>query len=92
VKLPVLSPTAKAQLWGMAVGFALALYVTYRLGLGLPLFFVGWIGAWIGGEMLFGARLIGRSDAKAIALALASGFAFPWFGLAVAALGEYLRP
>jgi hypothetical protein len=53
---------------------------------------VGWAIAWTIGEKWFGARLIGVADLKAMILALASGFAFPWCGVAFAALFEMLRP
>ena len=86
MKLPHLSPTARWQLWGMCVGGATAFYATYKLEYGLGIFAVGWLLAWIAGEMLFGKRLIGQSDAKAIALAVVSGIAFPWVGFALAAL------
>jgi len=86
MRLPRLSATAKAQLWGMCVGGATAFYATYKLEYGLAIFAVGWLIAWIAGEMLFGKRLIAHSDAKAIALAVVSGIAFPWVGFALAAL------
>lgn len=92
MKLPHLSPTAKAQLWGMCVGGATAFYAAAKLGLGLGLFVVGWAGAWVLGEFLFGRRLIGKDDAGAIALGVASGLAFPWLGFALAALMNALRP
>jgi hypothetical protein len=92
MKLPHLSPTAKAQLWGMCVGGATAFYAASKLQLGLGLFAVGWGGAWVLGEFIFGKRLIGKSDAGAIALGVASGIAFPWAGFALAMLANALRP
>jgi hypothetical protein len=92
MKLPQLSPTAKAQAWGMAVGGATALYAAHKLQLSYGLFLVGWAGAWLLGEWLFGKRLIGQRDAGAIALGVASGLAFPWVGFALAALLPALRP
>jgi len=92
VRLPHLSPTAKAQAWGMAVGGATAFYATYKLQLGYGLFFIGWAGAWALGEWLLARRLIGKDDAGAIALGVASGLAFPWLGFALAALLQALRP
>lgn len=86
MRLPQLSATAKAQAWGMCVGGATAFYAAYKLEYGLGLFLVGWLGAWIAGEALFGKRLIGQSDTKAIALAVVSGIVFPWIGFALAAL------
>lgn len=92
MKLPHLSPTAKAQLWGAAVGGATAFYAAYKLNLGLGLFLVGWAGAWIVGEVLLAPRMIGKDDARAIAIAVASAIAFPWLGFALAALTQTLRP
>jgi hypothetical protein len=92
MRLPQLSPTAKGQLWGMLVGGSLAALLVNRTGLSLGLFLVGWAAAWVLGEKLFGARLIGHSDARAVALAVASGLAFPWVGVAFASLFELLRP
>jgi hypothetical protein len=92
MKLPLLSPTAKAQAWGMAVGGATAFFAAYKLQLGYGVFFVGWAAAWALGEWLIGPRLIGKDDARAIALAIVSGAAFPWLGFALAALSQTLRP
>lgn len=92
MKLPHLSPTAKAQLWGTCVGGATAFYAAYRLGIGYGVFIVGWAGAWVLGEWLFAKRLIGKTDAAAIALGVATGMAFPWIGFALAALIQALRP
>lgn len=76
----------------MMAGGALAVLATSRAGLSWGLFFIGWAAAWALGERLFGARLIGRADAKAIALGVVSGAAFPWVGVAFAALIQLLRP
>jgi hypothetical protein len=92
VKLPHLSPTAKGQLWGTAVGGATASYAAYKLQLGLGLFIVGWAGAWVVGEFLLAPRMINKDDARAIFIAVASGIAFPWLGFALAALAQTLRP
>lgn len=92
MRLPHLSPTAKAQLWGMCLGGATAFYAAYKLQLGLGLFLVGWAGAWVAGEFLIGKQLIGKADTRAIALGVVSGIAFPWLGFALAALGQALRP
>jgi hypothetical protein len=92
IKLPQLSPTAKAQLWGMCVGGSTALLATYRLGFGLGLFLVGWAAAWVLGERLFGARLVGKADTGAITLGVVSGLAFPWIGFLFAGLFVLLRP
>jgi hypothetical protein len=92
VRLPHLSPTAKAQLFGLLVGGSLAVLVMNRTELSWGLFFVGWGIAWAIGEKWFGARLIGAEDLKTMTLALGSGFAFPWFGIVFAALFEMIRP
>jgi hypothetical protein len=92
VRFPTLSATAKAQAWGMCVGGATAFYAAYKLQLGYGVFLVGWAGAWVLGEWLIGPRLIGKDDARAVALAIASGAAFPWLGFALAALANALRP
>jgi hypothetical protein len=87
-----LSPTAKAQLFGLLVGGALAVLVVNRTGTSWGLFFIGWAGAWALGEKLFGARITGTSDRNAMIIALVSGFVFPWAGVGFAALFEALRP
>ena len=92
MRLPHLSSTAKAQLWGMCVGGASAFYAAHKLQLGYGSFLVGWAAAWALGEWLLGPRLIGKDDAGAIALGVASGLAFPWLGFALAALANVLRP
>jgi hypothetical protein len=93
MRLPKLNAFAKAQLWGMAVGFALALLATDKLGLGLPLFFVGWLGAWVGWEYFFARHAPSeRRDVQAMAYGIASGFILPWFGFALAAVFALLRP
>jgi hypothetical protein len=92
MRLPHLSATAKGQLWGLLVGGSLAVLLVDRIGLSWGLFFVGWGAAWVLGEKLFGARLIGHSDMKAVALAVATGLAFPWVGVAFAVLFQLMRP
>jgi hypothetical protein len=91
MRLPHLSPTAKGQLWGLLVGGATAFWTTDKLELSWGLFAIGTAAAWAAGEALFGRRLIGASDTKAISLAVGSGLAFPWIGVALAALMETLR-
>lgn len=92
MRLPHLSPTAKGQLWGMMAGGALAVLLVNRTDLSWPMFFIGWAAAWAAGEMLFGKRLIGVSDAQSIALAVISGAAFPSIGVAFAWALQLLRP
>jgi hypothetical protein len=93
VKLPKLNAFAKAQLWGMAVGFALALLATDRLGYGLGLFVAGWALTWVVSEYAFARHMPSeRKDAAAIMIGIATGFATPWGGLLLAALMKALAP
>jgi hypothetical protein len=92
IRLPHLPPTAQAQLWGLLVGGSLAVLFINNTGLSWVMFVVGFVGAWLAGEFLFAKRLIGQSDTKAIALAIISGAAFPWAGVAFAALVQALQP
>jgi len=91
LRLPQLTPVAKAQAWGMLVGFALALFATERMGLSYGIFLVGAAAAWVASERWLAPRLIG-GDAKTLTLAVASGFAFPWVGWLMAFLLQQLRP
>jgi hypothetical protein len=91
LRLPQLTPVAKAQLWGMLVGFALALLATERMGLSYGIFLVGGAAAWVASEGWLARRLIG-ADARTLTLAVASGFAFPWIGWLAALLLQQLRP
>lgn len=91
MKLPHLTPVAKGQLWGMLVGFSLAVLATERLGLSYAILFIGGLAAWVVSERYLAPRLVG-SDAGAIALAVLSGFAFPWVGFAAAWLLQLARP
>jgi hypothetical protein len=91
--LPKLNAFAKAQAWGMALGFALALLSVDKLGFGLPLFFVGWLAAWVGWEFFFARSAPSeRKDMPAMVYGIVSGFILPWFGLALSALFATLRP
>jgi len=83
MKLPKLTPVAKGQLWGMAVGFALALLACERLELSYAIFIIGMLVAWVASERYLAPRLIG-ADGRTLTLAIASGFVFPWVGLAAA--------
>jgi hypothetical protein len=76
----------------MIVGGATAFYAVYKLQFGYNVFFIGWALAWLIGEVLIGKHLIGREDARAIALGVGSGISFPWLGFALAALLVALRP
>jgi len=91
-RLPHLTAVAKAQLWGMGVGFALALLATERMELSYRIFFIGFLIAWVASEFYLAPRLVGRSDRNAIIIGIASGFAFPWFGFAAAYLLNLARP
>lgn len=91
--LPKLNAFAKAQLWGMAVGFALAMLATDKLGYGLGLFVVGWLGSWLALEYFTAARMPShRKDGAALAIGIITGFATPWGGFLIAALANALRP
>ena len=93
LKRTVFTPFAKAQAFGLALGGALALYAAHRAGLGLGLFAVATLAAWIGWEFLLGKRApSARSDWRALAYGVLSGFAFPWIGFLFAALAEWMRP
>jgi len=77
----------------MAVGFALALLATDKLGYGLGLYVVGWLGSWLALEYFTAARMPStRKDAAAIMIGIGSGFATPWGGFLFAALMHTLRP
>lgn len=91
LRLPHLTPVAKGQLWGMAVGFALALLAVERMGLSYRIFLVAGGLAWILSEPLLAPRLTGAS-AKTIALAILSGMAFPALGFGAAWLAQMFRP
>lgn len=90
IRLPHLTPVAKGQLWGMALGFALALLACERMGLSYGIFIIGMLAAWVASERYLAPRLTG-SDGPSIALAIGSGFAFPWAGFAMAWLLNALR-
>ena len=96
MRLPTFTPSATAQAVGMGVGVATALYGTYRFGFCYPLFFVGWIAAWVRWELAAGARIAAatahRGDAAILAYAFFSGVAFPWLGCALTALAALARP
>ena len=90
-RLPYLTPVAKAQLWGMLVGFALALLAVERMGLSYRLFFIGFAAAWVASEFYLGRRLTG-TDARSVAIGVLSGFSFPWAGWLLAWVLDTLRP
>jgi hypothetical protein len=91
VKLPHLTPVAKGQLWGLLVGFSLAVLAQQRLGLSLAILVIGGLAAWVASERLLAPRLLG-TDTKTVALAVLSGIAFPMIGLAAAWLLDAMRP
>jgi len=90
MRLPHLTAVAKGQLWGMLVGFALALLACERLGLSYAIFIIGMLAAWVASERYLAPRLIG-SDGRTVALAVVSGLAFPGIGVFAAWLLETLR-
>jgi hypothetical protein len=91
MRLPHLTPVAKGQLWGMLVGFALAVLACERIGLSYALLFVFGAIAWVASERLLAPLLTG-SDARTVGLAVLSGFAFPWIGFAATWLLTLARP
>ena len=89
-KLPAF---AKAQAWGLAVGFALAWLAVDKLHLNFWAMALGLFASWIGWEFLFARSApSARTDIRALSYGLATGLAFPWIGVALAALLDYLRP
>jgi hypothetical protein len=84
---------AKAQAFGLIVGFALALWATLATGVGLRIFLMVTVLAWIGWEMRFGRHAPSkRTDMGALSYGLFSGFAFPWIGFVLAALAAWAMP
>lgn len=101
LRLPHLTPIAKAQLWGIGVGLGTALLAVEHTQVGYRIFFIGSGGAWLASEMLFGASLIARAAADkelkrsqipTLAIAIFSGIAIPWTGFAIAFLLNALAP
>ena len=89
-KLPAF---AKAQAWGLCVGFALAWLAIDKLHLNFWAMIAGLAASWIGWEFLFAKSAPStRTDIAAMAYGIATGFAFPWAGVALAALLDYLHP
>lgn len=82
MKLPHLTPAAKGQLWGMLVGFSLAVLACNWMELSYALLFLFGAIAWVASERFLAPRLVG-SDARTVALAVMSGLAFPWIGFLV---------
>ena len=91
MRFPTLTPVAKAQLWGLLVGTALAVLACERWDLGYRVMLISGAIAWVASERLLAPRLTG-SDAKTVALAVASGLAFPWIGVATALLLNAIKP
>jgi len=84
---------AQAQLWGMAVGFALAWLATDKWHLSFWGMALGWGVSWIGWEIFFGRTApAGRKDVAAISYGIFTGLAFPWVGVAFAAIVQAARP
>jgi hypothetical protein len=91
LKLPHLTPVAKAQLWGLLVGTALAVLACEHWGLGYRIMLIVGALAWVLSERFLAPRLTG-SGWRTIAAGVASGTAFPWIGVAAAVLLNALRP
>jgi hypothetical protein len=90
-KLSYLTPVAKGQLGGMLVGFALAWLAIDRMELSYRIFFIGFAAAWVASEFYLARRLTG-ADAKSVAIAVVTGFSFPWAGWLFAFVLNALRP
>ncbi len=90
---PRFTAFAKAQAFGLALGFALALWATDKMGFGLSLFLIATAGAWLAWEFALGPRAPShRGDVNALRYGLLTGFAFPWIGFALAALAAWMAP
>ena len=84
---------AQAQLWGLAVGFALAWLATDKWGISFWGMLIGLIGSWIAWEFIFGKSApSARKDVGAIAYGIFTGLCFPWIGVAFAAIMQVARP
>ena len=93
MKRQIFTPFAKAQAFGLALGFALALLATDKLDYGVRIFLIATAGAWLAWEFFLGPRAPShKSDARALLYAGLTGFAFPWIGFLLAALAAALRP
>jgi hypothetical protein len=87
MKFPQLNAFAKAQAWGLAVGFALALWTADKLSYSVGIFILGTAAAWIGWEFFLGPRAPShRTDIPAMVYGITSGFVLPWAGFGLAAL------
>ncbi|GAM96529.1 hypothetical protein U91I_00148 [alpha proteobacterium U9-1i] len=93
MKLPSLTAYAKAQAFGMAVSFAIALHYANQMGLGLAIYVIGAAACWLAFEFIQGRREPSHlSDAKTLTRAMAIGLALPWGGFLLAYLLNALRP
>ncbi|MBL8536958.1 MAG: hypothetical protein JNM59_06100 [Hyphomonadaceae bacterium] len=93
MKRQVFTPFAKAQAFGLALGFVAALLAVNQLGYGIRLFLIATAAAWLAWEFLLGPRAPShKSDARSLLYGGAMGFAFPWVGFLAAAAAEWLRP
>ena len=93
MKRPILNAFAKAQAWGLALGFALGLHFANQLHYGLGIFVIGTAAAWLGWEIILGKTApSARKDMPALAYGIGAGLAFPLLGFALAALLNWLRP
>ncbi len=93
MKSPAFTPFAKAQAFGLTLGFALALLTLLQLKLDLRLFLIASAGVWLAWEFLLGPRAPShKSDFVSLAYALATGFTFPWAGLGLTALAAWGAP
>lgn len=87
LQLPKLDGPAKAQLWGLAFSFAIALHFANQMGLSLALYLVGAAASWAAWEFYASRRFV-----TTVPIGLASGLAIPWGGFLLAYALEALRP
>jgi len=93
MRLPKLTAYAKAQAFGMAVSFAIALHFANQLGLGLAVYVIGAAASWLAFEFTLGRHEPSHlCDAKTLTRALAIGLALPWGGFLLAFGLNALRP
>ncbi len=84
---------AQAQLWGLAVGFALAWLATDKWNISFWGMLIGLVASWLAWEFFLGKTApSARKDIGAIAYGIFTGLCFPWIGVAFAAIMEFIRP
>ncbi|MGE0596715.1 MAG: hypothetical protein AB7P07_10120 [Hyphomonadaceae bacterium] len=87
LRLPKLDGPAKAQLWGLAFSFAIALHFANQMGLSLAIYIIGVAASWAAWEAFASRRIV-----TTVQIGLLSGLAIPWGGFLLAYGLEALRP